>query len=194
MWNAHEVELHNSNGLLFNINLDSRAATFANVLRAWQDDAALRAFFNALLADAPYAAFRWETPPVTAATLSRPFEFVLLDSPELARHPDPNVFAKHFAKDKADVVAFPNLGGDAVLIVPRPVAEPSAYGHLAAFVRHAPEAQRHALWRLVGETLTLRVGDKSVWLSTAGAGVAWLHVRLDDRPKYYRYGPYRRGY
>jgi hypothetical protein len=29
------------------------------------------------------------------------------------------------------------------------------------------------------------------WLSTAGAGVSWLHVRLDDRPKYYGYAPYR---
>jgi Family of unknown function (DUF6940) len=30
------------------------------------------------------------------------------------------------------------------------------------------------------------------FFSTAGAGVAWLHVRLDDRPKYYGYPPYRR--
>jgi len=36
-----------------------------------------------------------------------------------------------------------------------------------------------------------RIGDRVVWLSTAGAGVPWLHVRLDDRPKYYHYGPYR---
>lgn len=27
-------------------------------------------------------------------------------------------------------------------------------------------------------------------LSTAGAGVRWLHVRVDDRPKYYHYRPY----
>jgi NADH:ubiquinone oxidoreductase subunit len=36
-----------------------------------------------------------------------------------------------------------------------------------------------------------RVGEQPVWLSTAGMGVAWLHVRLDDRPKYYGYSPYR---
>ncbi|MGI9175867.1 MAG: DUF6940 family protein [Rhodothermales bacterium] len=24
-----------------------------------------------------------------------------------------------------------------------------------------------------------------MWLSTAGGGVSWLHVRLDSRPKYY---------
>ncbi len=35
-----------------------------------------------------------------------------------------------------------------------------------------------------------RVGDRPTWLSTAGHGVAWLHVRLDTRPKYYRYTPY----
>jgi hypothetical protein len=36
-----------------------------------------------------------------------------------------------------------------------------------------------------------RLNNKPVWLSTAGAGVAWLHIRLDDRPKYYGYTPFR---
>ncbi|MFY0533025.1 DUF6940 family protein [Nannocystis pusilla] len=30
-----------------------------------------------------------------------------------------------------------------------------------------------------------------VWLSTSGSAVPWLHVRLDARPKYYVFGPYR---
>ena len=30
-------------------------------------------------------------------------------------------------------------------------------------------------------------------IMTAGAGVAWLHVRLDDQPKYYSHTPYRYG-
>jgi hypothetical protein len=59
-------------------------------------DAGFRTQFNALLADVPYSAFRWETPAVTAVTMSRPFEFVLLDSPGLARRPDPEAFAGHF--------------------------------------------------------------------------------------------------
>jgi hypothetical protein len=29
-----------------------------------------------------------------------------------------------------------------------------------------------------------------IWLSTAGMGVAWLHIRLDERPKYYSHKPY----
>ncbi len=29
------------------------------------------------------------------------------------------------------------------------------------------------------------------WLNTEGGGVAWLHVRIDQRPKYYHYAPYK---
>ncbi len=35
------------------------------------------------------------------------------------------------------------------------------------------------------------IGHTPLWLSTAGGGVAWLHVRLDSRPKYYGYSPYK---
>jgi hypothetical protein len=191
-WSIRAEELDCGRGLQFGVDLGARPASVAEVLRGWRDDAAFRSIFNAALAESPFAAFRWETPPVTAATVIRPFEFVLLDSPGLARRPDPEAFAEHFGEaPDAGMVVFSNLGGDAVLVVPCPITAPSAYGHLAAFVRGAPDRQRHALWRSVGEAMERRVGDKPVWLSTAGAGVSWLHVRLDDRPKYYGFGPYR---
>lgn len=161
------------------------------MIAAWRTDAEFRTFFNTLLANTPFTAFRWETPGVTSDTLSRPFEFVVLDDPDLDRQPDPDSFAEHFRRAEADVVTFPNLGRNATLIVPCSLVDHSAYGHLAAFVRHAPEAQRDALWQAVGEAMAGRVSKRPVWLSTAGAGVSWLHVRLDDRPKYYRYAPYQ---
>jgi hypothetical protein len=192
MWSFRSEPLQGIRGQRFFADLDAQPASFAEILRAWQDDAAFRSSFHAQLADAPYAAFRWETPPVTDTTTTRPFEFVLLDSPGLASHPDPTPFAEHFEAACGDgIVVFPNLGRDAIMVVPRPLASPSAYGHLAAFVRNAPEAQWHALWRTVGQAMWQRLGSRPVWLSTAGGGVSWLHVRLDDRPKYYGYGPYR---
>lgn len=194
MWAFTSEKLPGVRGVRVTTILGSQPATFADVLQGWRDDAVFRALFNAQLAGAPYAAFRWERPPVTDATLTSPFEFVLLDSPGLARRPDPKAFAEHFGgAPQAEIVVFPNLGGDAIMVVPCPVGALSAYGHLAAFVREAPESQRHALWRSVGEAMARRVGAKPVWLSTAGAGVAWLHVRLDDRPKYYGFAPYRQG-
>ena len=172
------------------VELDSAPVPYADILRRWRDDKEFRSFFISLLADSPFSAFRWETPPITASTASRPFEFVLLDSPDLASHPDPEAFDDHF-EPEAEVVVFPNLGGDAILVVPCPIGPPSIYGHLAAFLRGAPESQKHEIWTQVGKAMEQRIGAAPVWLSTAGAGLSWLHVRLDNRPKYYGYAPYR---
>ena len=191
MWTTQSAPLPYHRGLRFTLACDSRPATFADIVRALRTEEAFRTFFNSLLAEAPYSAFRWETPAVTADTVSRAFEFVLLDSLGLAAHPDPEAFGDYFRDAAGDVVTFPNLGGDAVLVVPCPLVNSAAYGHLAAFVRLAPESQRHALWQAVGEALERRLGERPVWLSTAGGGVAWLHVRLDDRPKYYGYAAYK---
>jgi hypothetical protein len=167
---------------------------FGEVIRAWQEEPAFCAAFNGWLAELPFAAFRWETPSLTAKTVGRTFECVAIDSPDLARAVDMATFARQFREAQGGTVtAFQNLGGDAVLVVPCPMGAEDAYGHLGAFVRKAPEAQRKELWRTVGEAMQRRVSSKPVWLSTAGGGVSWLHVRLDDRPKYYGYAPYREG-
>jgi hypothetical protein len=191
MWTMRSEDLPDTSGRRLVVEIGSRRATVSEVLQAWQDDEAFGSLFNALLADSPYSAFRWETPSVSAESASRPFECVLLDDPDLARPADPAPFAAQFRQLQGNVVSFANLGGDAILVAPRPIADPSAYGHLAAFVRHAPAQQQSALWRSVGEAMQRRLSKKPVWLSTAGAGVPWLHVRLDDRPKYYGYRPYR---
>jgi len=89
------------------------------------------------------------------------------------------------------VVSFSNLGRNAVLVVLTPIAIPEAYPQLAAFVRLAPPSQQHEFWQLVADQMKKRVNTRPVWLSTAGMGVSWLHVRLDDRPKYYAWKPYK---
>jgi len=191
MWTTLTQEL-DDHTIRVEINQGASPLTYSEALRLWQEDPAFRTFFIKLLADCPYSAFRWETPPVTTATIERPFEFVVLDSPELAVDPDTGAFAEHFKSvAPEEIVAFPNLGKDAMMVVPCPDSLMSAYAHLGAFSRQAPESQQHALWKQVGASMQQRLGAKPVWLSTAGGGVACLHVRLDDRPKYYGYAPYR---
>jgi hypothetical protein len=192
MWTTQASSVGLSGAQRFVLRRGSDAASYLEVVEAWQTDAEFRSWFNALLAGLPFTAFRWETPPVSAPTASRPFELVVLDSPGLARRPDPEAFDEYFhSQPDSEVLVFPNLGGDAIMVVPRPVAPASTYGHLAAFVREAPERQHDALWQAVGDAMVRRMSAKPVWLSTAGAGVSWLHVRLDDRPKYYGFAPYR---
>ena len=165
---------------------------YADVINLWQHNDSFRSFFISILSDTPFSAFCWETPPVTTGTVNRAFEFVLIDSPGLAHIPDPITFAGHFTTEDSDagIVVFENLGKDATLVVPSPRGPESAYSHLAAFTRQAPQSQNHALWRNVGKAMRQRITDRPVWLSTAGGGVSWLHVRLDSWPKYYRFRQY----
>jgi hypothetical protein len=170
---------------------DGAAVSYDEVVELWRTSRPFCAFFGALLAEAPFEAYFWETPPVTRATAARAFEFVLVDSPGLAAlTPEPAAFAGHFAPSQA-VATFANLGGDALLVAPAPRGPLAAYAHLARFARQAPASQQHALWQAVGAAVAQHLASAPLWLSTSGLGVAWLHVRLDEQPKYYTYAPYR---
>lgn len=197
----HEVMFDSTHEILSDIRIhkyslmhNAEPLCYAGALNLWQRDEAFRSFFIALLTDSPFSAYRWETPPITSGTANRQFEFVLLNCPELARTPDPKTYTDHFNTDDSNdgIVVFRNLGKDALLVVPSPRGPDSAYSHLAAFMRGAPDSQKHALWCIVGQTMQQQITDRPLWLNTAGGGVSWLHVRLDSRPKYYGFGPYKR--
>ena len=195
MWEAHVEELESDDGNRVQrvaLTLGSKPLLVSDVVDRWQRDEGFRAYFHGLLAEAPFEAYLWETPPVTSSTVIRPFEFVLVESPVLASlSVDRESFREHFdAAGTAYAVTFWNLGRDALLVAPRPLSATSAYPHLAAFAREAPKAQQHALWRRVGEAYERRIGERPTWLSTNGLGVAWLHVRIDSTPKYYSHDPY----
>jgi len=152
-----------------------------------------------LLSCRPCGTSRWETPSVNEATADREFEFVLIDSPSLQRKENPRPFADPFEKQiKADPsqvhATFPNIGHNAIMVVPLPTNSAGVnHCHLASYLRTADQADGNALWLAVGKAMQGRLNERDVWLNTAGGGVAWLHVRLDDRPKYYHHADYKTG-
>lgn len=174
---------------------EGRPARFGEVLAHWRDDEAFRRQWSRWLAEIPLSSYCWELPPLTAARLAQPFECVFVDSPALAiPRADPQPFEAFFnaACPQQEAVGFANLGGDAWLVAPTPRAEGDVYAHLARFLRQAPATQVASIWQAVAAAAVRRLGDRPLWLSTAGLGVAWLHIRLDSTPKYYRYRPYTR--
>jgi len=190
MWRAITEDI--TSGRKYRLLDDDSPITFRILLRWLEKDDEFSAWYTHLLADSDYEAFYWEHPPLTRVNLDRDCEFVLIDAVTLASlQPDPAPFRSQFADQPGpDVIVFPNLGGDATLIVPRPTTANDACAHLAAFIRHAPAAQVRSLWRCTAHVVYQNVTSAPRWLSTAGLGVAWPHVRLDTRPKYYSYLPY----
>jgi len=154
------------------------------------------------LSQIPYDAVYWEVAPITRATWhEQDLEFVVLDAKSLAKR---KARFRSFeqpcsASDEATVCVFSNLSGDATLVVPRPLDETNndhVYTHLAKFVRHGNGSQVEELWQRAGQTIQQALlkstnPNENIWLSTAGNGVPWLHIRLDRQPKYYRYKPYQ---
>jgi hypothetical protein len=192
MWQT-KTESESEKIIKISIAKDGSRLRFSDVITLWRDSFEFRRYFSEQLSSVPFTAFRWETPPVTVASIDRDFECVIIESPGLARTPDMTAFSDYFQSHAVeDVAVFPNLGNDAMMVVPCLIADNSAYGHLAAFLRKGPEIQQHSLWKLTGEAIANRLSSKPIWLNTAGAGVSWLHVRLDSRPKYYSYLPYKR--
>jgi len=169
---------------------------FAEMIELLRTDRSFGDWYSSILRQPDFPAFFWEHPPLTLARLVEPAEFVLLTAPVLqSLRPDQAAFSEHFnaarsGGSESAVTGFRNIGGDALLIVPCPKGEPEQYTHLGAFIRRAPATQIEEFWRATAEAVTENLGERPMWLSTSGLGVAWLHVRLDSRPKYYQYRPY----
>jgi len=190
--------------------------TWAEMVSQAADDDSVISGLNHAIRSAPFSAVFFETPPVVNMTASsQPFEFVLMDAPDLQAvatdRPDRSAFAQHFKEAKVShkkdgdtmgddsdvVVAFDSLRGDARLVAPQPLAENhKCYAHLASFVRQAPGPQVAAVWRRAAleylQRLAAQQQQAPIWFSTSGMGVYWLHFRLDSVPKYYTYEPYKK--
>jgi hypothetical protein len=165
-----------------------RALTVDQVRQDWLGGGRTLSALRQVIAEA--GAAMWETRPCPAdQAAGQAFEFVLVPEPRLAqRRADSSAFAGHFGTGQA--VAFDSLRGDARLVAPTPDADDDA-AHLASFAASASGERWAALWRTVAEEDEAARRRGQPWLSTAGLGVPWLHVRFDVRPKYYRHDPYR---
>lgn len=192
MWQVREQAEAGGQALILSFYRYELCLSYRQVLDAWCNDPRFRELFMLQIRKAPFTALRWETPAVSSASLEREFACVLLASPTLDVPANCADFRDYLHQDTA-VVDFPNLGGDAHLVAPCPLEAGANYSHLAAFHRTAPPQQQHALWQAVGKCVLQKLSAAPLWLNTAGGGVDWLHVRLDRRPKYYGYAPYRTG-
>lgn len=172
--------------------------TWNQVISLWQSNPDFRDLTTLALSKSPYNAFFWETPPIADCTRLKAWECVMIDAPELTGvTANPFPFAQQFERQESDkeICLFPNLGGDALLVVPHRTEPLSIHAHLAAFLRNASHSYTDMLWQILVKAISHRLDTTNgfpLWISTSGLGVSWLHIRLDSFPKYYTYSPYRR--
>src|SRR5262245_10529269 len=107
MWDA-STDAPGSEGVRrFVLRRDGSSLCYADVIALWRNDHSFRSFFISLFAAAPFDAFLWECPPVSATTADRSYEFVLVDCPPLATLPaEMEPFGRHFAGAEEEIVTF----------------------------------------------------------------------------------------
>lgn len=190
MWSTRD-EILNEKVIKYQIAKDDSLISYGQWIDHIQQDDHFIAFFTNVLKDNPFDGYFWEVKPMEQSELSNNFEFVLVKSFSIDKLIANEANFKEYFTSDDPVVSFSNLRGDAHLIVPAPIDSQTNYAHLAAFLRTGTQTQVMAFWKRVGQEYAQLIGEKKKWLSTAGMGVHWLHVRVDSRPKYYRYEGYR---
>jgi hypothetical protein len=171
----------------------SKDLKVSEVFNLLSNSEAFRGFFSESLTSNSFEAFFWEVPPITNDSFGNPFEYTQISAPILIGiEENPGPFSSQFASNQpSKIISFDNLGRDSFLIVPSPISKAKCYAHLALFLENAPADQVQLLWKSVADSIILRKSSSPIWLSTAGLGVSWIHLRLDSRPKYFRYQPYK---
>ena len=162
-------------------------------------------FYGLLKNTMEWPSYFFETKGISSQNASQvQFEFVLVISTELnasinTSGVNMNAFSSHWRTvlPGETCTSFRNLSGDAMLVVPKPMpdTEPSTYSDLASFIRTAPSSEIFNMWtkslqeyqRLIGPSSN----GRTVWFSTSGLGISYLHMRFDSRPKYYSYEPFQ---
>ena len=174
--------------------------TFSEAINLLQDESEVSSSFRAKIESifteerAGMHGVFWECPPTTSNRFeTQPFEFVVFFTDILRNEKvllEEVAFSNHLKADKLSVIAFPSLGGDATMVSPAYNCE---YTHLKAFLIHANQKMKAALWKEVGKSIIKRLESANgnrIWLSTHGAGVPYLHVRICPAPRYYHYRAY----
>eukprot|EP00959_Pyramimonas_sp_CCMP1952_P463657 9485315-Pyramimonas_sp.AAC.3 len=140
--------------------VEGSVVLWREVVALWQhDDEFTGLFIDVLAHGVEFEAFYFETPPVNIKRIEGDdmfrFECVIVESKPLAKVPqDVHTFAEYLEGpcEDSNVVVFPNLGGDAILVAPCPlrlsaIRDVECYAHLADFVRKAPRVQVRAFGR-----------------------------------------------
>lgn len=132
------------------------------------------------------APFMWRTSAINQKE-NTVFEQSFTSSKKLPFKQDYTSFNEHISKASkhVNVISFPNLSGDTILIVPVPKKNKN-FATVMDFARNADEKQQADFWKCVAKEArkSLKHHNK-IWISTHGMGVPYLHVRICNKPKYY---------
>jgi len=152
-----------------------------------------------ILQSNPFAEYYLEFKPTSFDDMkSTIFEFVIIKTSGFALEADMKKFGEKKLNTNSNFIQiFPNPSKNAVLICPcynhnYPI---NSYINIGKFMSSANFQQKNIIIKSAFETYYYELNkltNKKLWLSTHGKGVAWLHIRIDQSPKYISWNQYNK--
>lgn len=104
----------------------------------------------------------------------------------LPKNQDYSSFLEYIEKSKNKyVTSFWNLSRTTRLVIPIPRKNKN-FCTLNKFCKNASKTHQNNFWKKVAlEIKKYKKNHKKVYLSTHGLGIPYLHIRIEDNPKYY---------
>lgn len=151
-----------------------------------------------ILKSCPFESYFLEFHPVSFNILSETiFEFVIVKTTSFLNKTDIITFGKsNLNTNSNNIYTFYNLSKTSILISPcyNYNYDINIYNNICTFMRSNNFEQQNKLLITIFSlylNILYQNRNKLYWLSTHGKGVGWLHVRIDDCPKYISWSPYK---
>jgi len=188
------------------ISKNGKQLTFQEVFDNWSDSHDFRTLFTEIIKNAHdehnFPGVFFESPPVQIKDVDSNYEFVLVKTGAFVSAKAERGFRDFKDKIEDDscrdgeleACSFGNLSGDAKLVIPRGrdgERKQHKYTDIMNFILRGDPKEVDDFWKATGNACKERISDRPMWISTCGTAVDWLHLRLDSRPKYYSYRPYK---
>jgi hypothetical protein len=184
----------NSNTIKYTALLENATLSMKEAFTLLYKDSNFALKLSKTLENCKFISFFFEMPPLDSSNIDKPFEFVIINSPQLAnKQANPSSFLEYMIKGKK-VVSFENVNKDAILIIPCKTKDLN-FVDMKRFLVNANKKHIISFWKVIGKKVLEVLKDshfQKIWCSTSGLGVSWLHFRIDSIPKYYKYLPYKK--
>ena len=194
-WTKYIID---DNCIIYRIISNKKFLTYKNFYNLIKISPKLINDIISILKTSPFESYYLEFNPVSWNLLAeRCFEFVITKTTGFIIKTDMMTFGEtNINTNSNNIYTFPNLSKKSILVSPcyNHNYNINIYNNIGTFMRSSNLEQQFLLFSTVfAELLTQLKKNKNnfLWLSTHGKGVAWLHVRIDDNPKYISYQPYK---
>ena len=139
-----------------------------------------------------YNSYFLECPKMNADTLNDEFEFIIYDAKNKFENKSANfdIFCPY--SDNHLSFSMKSYSGNTLIIPNYMKGTPCVnYLNISNFLKNSLDEQIVDLFYLISDNLKKEINSgKTVWLSTHGLGIPWLHIRIDYYPTYYSHKKY----